>query len=64
MSVATAAAYKTFYTKAAFHFMPAFKVNDRTVIIRMNAAVSLTFTDGADFRLRLVIIHVGIENKF
>lgn len=64
MSVATAAAYKTFYTKAAFHFMSISKVNNRTVIIRMNATVSLTFTDGADFRLRLVIIHVGIENKF
>ena len=64
MGVATAVAYKTFYTKAAFHFLSISKVNDRTVIIRMNPAVSLTFADGTDFLLRLVIIHAGIENKF
>ena len=64
MSVSTAAAYKTFYTKAAFHFMPIFKVNDRTVIIRMNTAVALTFTERTDFWMRLVMIHVGIENRF
>lgn len=64
MSMSTAVAYKTLDTKAAFNFMPIFKVNDRTVIIRMNPAVSLTITDGTDFQLRLVIIHVGIENKF
>lgn len=64
MSVSAAAAYKTLNTKAAFHFLSISKVDDRTVIIRMNPAVSLTFADGADFRLGLVIIHAGIENKF
>ena len=64
MSVSTAVAYKTLDTKAAFYFMSISKVDDRTVVIRMNPAVSLTFADGTDFLLGLVIIHAGIENKF
>ena len=64
MSMSAAVAYKTFYTNTAFHFKSIFKVNDRTVIIRMNTAVALTFTERTDFWMRLVMIHVGIENRF
>lgn len=64
MGVSATVTYKTLDTKAAFYFMSIFKVNDRTVIIRMNPAVSLTFAEGTDFQLRQVSIHAGIENKF
>ena len=64
MGVSTAAAYQTLDTKAAFYFTSIYKVNDRTVIIRMDPAVSPTFADGAEFWLVSVSIHEGIKNKF
>ena len=64
MGVSTAVAYQTLDTKAAFYFMSICKVNDRTVIIRMDSAVSPAFADGTEFCLGPVSIHVGIENKF
>lgn len=64
MGVSTAVANQTLNTKAGFYFMSIGKVNDRTVIIRMDSAVSPALADGTDFRLVPISIHVGIENKF
>ena len=64
MSMITAFAEYTHDAEMLFLLSAGQKVNDGSVIIIMNMAVSATSTDGTSFQLRLKLLHVGVEERF
>lgn len=64
MGMFTAFAEYTQDAEMLFVLFAGQKVNDGSVIIIVNVAVSGTSTDRTSFQLRLKLLHIGVKEKF